>query len=532
MRKKGFLSITTRYLLHLSGAGAFLSILLIWNASYQQKQIVLKEMEQRTLLLCESLGNASSLRYFLGDTKAIRYLFDKAIEIQDVSSILLIDKKGAVEIQSGSMSGGYTPQNILETKNTSVWRDENYIHALAPLTIQRQKARGVMDMLLDPSQPNDAPSNDSLETDTLGYISVNMSLTRARAYIKSLILRSVAATLIIILFGSAVAFYFFKRAIITPIQDLAEAMTKGDLTERAVVTSNDEIGELANSFNTMLQEIKKSRYELENYNQTLSMKVADRTKDLEMALNSLNEAQEKMLRSQKLATIGQLASSVGHELRNPLGAINNAIYYIRDSLKDTEIIKSDQMLAEFLDMAESEIQGATNIIKDLLDFSHVGQLQLQPTNVNELLKSVRSVIPVPENVKIINALDLSLPIIMVDPQRLRQVFINLITNAIQAMPDGGELEINTRYENVGNDLLVVWINFKDTGTGISEETMKKIFEPLFTTKVKGTGLGLCICQGIIETHGGKIIVESVLGKGTVFKVRLSGVTRAVQGEKA
>ena len=517
---KGFLSLTFRYVLHLAGVGAFLSILIIGYASFQQKRIVLREMEQRAHLLCESLAGASSLRYFLGDLTAIRYIFASAKEIEDVTSITLTDPKGAVEIHSGLSDEALNVSEIIGTEKTKVWRDQNHIHAVAPLTVRRQKSQ-VTDMLLEP-----APVNEVSESDTLGYIQVNMSLKRTNAYLRDLILRSIAATLMIIALGSGLAFFFFRKTVLNPILRLARAMTEarsGHLEVRLDVVQRDEVGILTQSFNEMTADLKKAEEELMRANLDLENRVKKRTRDLEQALQELKQTQEKMLRSQKLAAIGQLASSVGHELRNPLGAINNAIYYIRDALKGSAVLLQDPSLSEFLNMAETEIQNSTRIIKDLLDFAHVGRHSLQPTDLNGQLKSLKNVVTIPKNIQIIEDYSPEMPSLLLDSQRMRQVFINLIVNAVQAMPEGGRLFVSTRFQNgPGPENPVISVIFQDTGTGMSEETMKKLFEPLFTTKSKGTGLGLAICRGIVDSHGGKIFVESVLGKGSTFTVRLSG----------
>jgi signal transduction histidine kinase len=229
----------------------------------------------------------------------------------------------------------------------------------------------------------------------------------------------------------------------------------------------------------------------------------------------------RLLAGIEAITKGDLASGVGHELRNPLGAIRNAIYYVRDSLKGDPIVQQDPSVMEFLDLADREIKSSTSIISDLLDFARVLKLELEDTDINVLIDSSLGAMEFPANVKLIKNLKEDLPHAPVDGQKMRQVFINLASNAVQAMPQGGELEIDTSLSGVsGNSADAVLIQFKDTGVGIRREDMKEIFEPLFTTKAKGTGLGLAICQGIVEKHGGMILVDSEVGKGSTFTVHL------------
>ncbi len=255
-----------------------------------------------------------------------------------------------------------------------------------------------------------------------------------------------------------------------------------------------------------------------------------RANQLERAYDDLTKLQDRILQQEKMAAIGRLASGVGHELRNPLGAIKNAIYYIKDALAGSSLLEKDPTVSEFIEVIETEIKNSTAIIADLLDYSKVGKLHAQVTDVHVLLQELQSILEVPPQIKLTMNLAKKLPQITADPLRLRQVFINLANNAVQAMPDGGELNISTFMEShyAGDEICVV---FKDTGHGISKENLNKIFEPLFTTKDKGTGLGLAICSGIVASHGGKIEVESVAGKGSQFIVRLPLVS-SLRGESA
>jgi|CXWL01.1.fsa_nt_gi signal transduction histidine kinase len=243
---------------------------------------------------------------------------------------------------------------------------------------------------------------------------------------------------------------------------------------------------------------------------------------MEKANRELRESQEKMIRSEKLASIGELASGVGHELRNPLAAIRNALYYVRDALKESALSKEDPGLMEFLDMADREIQSATHIIGDLLDFARTPELVLQLTDVNALLLEAKGIIEIPASVYVIEHFGADLPPVAIDRERMRQVFMNLLQNAVQAIPKDGEVHITTRTVCVpeGSKSKYLLVDIRDTGTGISDQDRKKIFEPLFTTKAKGTGLGLPICLGIVQTHSGEITVESRAGAGATFTVRL------------
>jgi PAS domain S-box-containing protein len=258
---------------------------------------------------------------------------------------------------------------------------------------------------------------------------------------------------------------------------------------------------------TVVQEItRRVRAEkaLKTYSEQLEEMVQARTRDLQ-------EAQQQLVRREKLAVLGQLAGGVGHELRNPLGAIKNAVYFIKLVLKDPA-----PEVKETLEILGQEVDRSERIISDLLDFARPKPLTRRKVDLHTVVREALSRTVVPDNVKIVDQLDQAPPIILADPGQLEQVFDNLILNAIQAMPGGGRLTIKAETENED----WVSVSFCDDGVGISEENLRKIFEPLFTTKAKGIGLGLALVKTLVEAHGGAVEVQSEAGKGSNFVVRL------------
>jgi two-component system NtrC family sensor kinase len=231
--------------------------------------------------------------------------------------------------------------------------------------------------------------------------------------------------------------------------------------------------------------------------------------------------QARLVRSEKLAILGQLAGGVSHELRNPLGVIKNAVYFLNMVLD-----ASDPKIKEMLEILTQEVAKSERIISDLLDFARTKPPIRRKVAINEVIQETLSLIEVPGNIQVISRLEQKLPLILADPGQLDQIFSNIIHNGIQAMtssssvetPEGGQLTIETRLES--QEWLAVTI--ADTGVGISPENMEKIFEPLFTTKAKGIGLGLAIVKTLVEGHGGTIEAESegVPGKGSRFTVKL------------
>ncbi len=242
---------------------------------------------------------------------------------------------------------------------------------------------------------------------------------------------------------------------------------------------------------------------LQAYSKELEVMVAERTKELQ-------EAREQLIRQEKLAMLGQLASGVAHELRNPLGVIYNAVYFLQMTLSG-----ADEMTREYLEIIYNRAHEVEKIILDLFNLLRTRPAEREEITVSELSVEVLRSRQPPGNVKATTKIAANLPPVFVDPGQIRQVLANLVANAYQAMPEGGELTLSIQAEQER-----VHVAIADTGGGISPETMPKIFEPLFTTRAKGIGLGLAVSKNLVEINGGSIKVESTEGQGSTFTVSL------------
>ena len=258
---------------------------------------------------------------------------------------------------------------------------------------------------------------------------------------------------------------------------------------------------------------KRAEQELQAYSEYLEEMVNERTR-------ALQEAQEKMIRQERLATLGQLAGSVGHELRNPLGVISNAIYFLKMTQPD-----ATTKVLEYLDIIEKETKTSDKIVTDLLDFTRIKSIDREPTRVADLFEQTLQRYSVPPSVDVQLDLPPHLPPVYADPAQVVQVLGNLVTNACQAMasadglPGVGKLTLSASLQG---DMIAIAV--QDTGMGIPPENMGKLFEPLFTTKTKGIGLGLAVSQKLIEANGGRIEACSEPGKGSTFTVYLPVVS--------
>jgi PAS domain S-box-containing protein len=246
----------------------------------------------------------------------------------------------------------------------------------------------------------------------------------------------------------------------------------------------------------LIESLKEAR-------ERLGQKVEERTREL-------RKSQEQLLKAQRLAVIGELAGMVGHDLRNPLTSISGATYYVKKQLPS----ETGSKVREMLDLVEKNIDYSNKIINDLLDYSREVTLDLTESNPKSIMKEVLALVEVPGNVKIVDLTN-HRPVLKADVEKLKRAFVNLVKNAVDAMPKGGTLTIEAK--SVNDD---VEFAFSDTGMGMPSCVIGKIFTPLFTTKAKGMGFGLAICKRVVEAHGGKIKVDSILEKGTTFTVTL------------
>jgi signal transduction histidine kinase len=252
---------------------------------------------------------------------------------------------------------------------------------------------------------------------------------------------------------------------------------------------------------------KWAEVEIQVLNKELEQRVEDRTREL-------RDAQERLVRQERLATLGQLAGSVGHELRNPLGVMSNAVYFLKMTQPD-----ASAQVREYLGIIENEIRTSNKIVTDLLDFTRIKSVEKVQTAVYELVRQTLERYPVPATVQVQLEIPAELPPVFADPQHVIQILGNLTLNACQAMKADGRLLIRAVSSEVDGKSSVA-ISVIDNGLGIPPENMAKLFEPLFTTKPNGIGLGLAVSQKLAGANGGRIEVQSEPGQGSTFTLYL------------
>jgi signal transduction histidine kinase len=317
--------------------------------------------------------------------------------------------------------------------------------------------------------------------------------------------------------------YVLARLIARPIlrlRQVSQAVAAGDLNQRTGLQQADEIGDLAGAFDAMTLRLRERTAEAARLYDIATR----RNTELVEAYEKLRRTQQQLIQSEKLSAIGQLTAGIVHDVKNPLAVIKG----LAELMEDDPAL--DDVNRRNLAQIGEHVNRANRIVGDLMKFARQSNLEMLPGDMRLTLETVErltSYLAKQSRVKVINDLPAAAIIATYDSQQIEQVLVNLVQNAIQAMPDGGTLRLNL--SQVGQ---TVAIAVQDTGTGIKPENLGKIFDPFFTTKPagEGTGLGLAVSYGIVANHGGKIDVESTVGKGTTFTVLLPVEPLANAGE--
>jgi signal transduction histidine kinase len=427
-----------------------------------------------------------SLEYHMlkNDRPAIARYLESLNNSEEIKSASIIRDDGRIVFSTNSTSVGlkispaFLARSIRSGENQSMnlgFRSDERILSVITDIPNRKECRGC----------------HSSATNSLGIMIVDISMKSTENLIVQNRNRLILSSCIAIIAVSVMLFLLNNRFIYAPVKKLTrviEGVRKGDLTIREDYPIRDELGHLGDSLNTMIE-------------------------SLDEANNKLRESYKRQLyQSEKLSAIGLLTSGIIHEIQNPFIGIHNSLKVIYDEMRDQET-------REILSQIMSEMNKPMRMARELLGFVKPSEQKTEYADLNELVEGALFFIgkqAEKQQVSIRKEFSDRLPKIRVDADAIKQVFMNLIINAVQAMPGGGEILISTGISANGEDLRV---SVEDNGPGIASADIEKLFKPFFSTKKGGTGLGLYMSKGIINSHGGEISVETLQGRGSKFTIK-------------
>jgi two-component system, NtrC family, sensor kinase len=512
--------------------GSLLAVMLVIFAflGYLNIRLHRQDLEAATLASAERVSdviNRSAAYYMLhNDREGLYHSIQSIADEPGMVKVRIFDQEGKI----GYSTDAAEVSHVLDKKGEACYGCHNQSQPLARLNrpdrfrIYRnasgQRVLGIITPIENrPSCSNAECHAHSAEQRVLGVLDTDLSLAKADAQLKFSTARMSAYTAGAILIVALLSWLFVWRVVDIPLNALksgTEHLGRGELGYQIEVRSEDEVGELARSFNGMSLQLRAANEQIVDWTRTLEERVEQKTTELK-------RAHEHVLHVERMASIGKMAAVVAHEVNNPLSGILTYAKLLRKWVGTGQAghDKRDEAM-ECLELIATESRRCGDLIKNLLCLSRTAPMNVQATDINAVID--RCLLLVRHQLDMVGVelrLDLTrdLPLVPCDPAQMEQLFIALITNAIDAMPRGGTLWLENRLTQT-DDGAVIEIRVRDDGTGIPADVLPHIFEPFMTTKEDGhgTGLGLAIARGIVERHKGRIDVETELGRGTTFFV--------------
>jgi signal transduction histidine kinase len=471
-------SLQTRLVIHILLLLSLVMIVTTYFGIKRESQGILQQMQKDGIALAKSYGISVENALLLGGTGLSR-VTGVAGRTKGINFLMVIDTTSTVIGHTDSrMIGASVKDDALLTKA---------LHA--PITALEKGRTPITEIGRDNSREN--TFRVVIPLVTLSTIKGALELELDMAGISEAIARTNRQSLLIAfaaLLCSATYVWFFARTLTRPVKNLvraARSVASGDLNHEITVKGRDEISHLAISFNYMTEKLREIR-----------------------------DLQHRIHQSEKLALLGELAMGIAHEVRNPLGAIKTCGQFLEEKFDP------DDSRAKFTQLIIRESERLDQLVSRLLNFARPAERQPQYEDINELLDNAITLAVLKVNgprIAVEKRFFAGLPQLYVDAKRLSQAFLNVLLNAIDAMPDKGLLTLSTSLEKEAQRVV---ITIADTGEGIPKESLEKIFYPYFTTRSRGTGLGLAIVQQIIAEHNGTIDVKSTVDEGTAVTIAL------------
>jgi len=489
-----------------------------------------QHLEQTTLLSAERVSDVikhSTTDYMLrNDREGLYHSIQTMAAEPGMEKIRIFDQEGRITYTTDSVEQNHVVDKTAEACYACHAQSQPLARLNRPdrFRIYRNAAGARVLGIITPIENQPACSNAAChahpaEQQILGVLDTNLSLAKADVQLAESSHRMIAYTGCALLLIALLSWFFVWQVVGRPVKALergTERLAAGDLGYQIDVQSKDEIGELAHSFNGMSRQLHSEHTENLAWTRTLEQRVEQKTRELK-------RAHEHALHTEKMASIGKMADVLAHEINNPLSGILTYAKLLRKWIdRDDAGVGRHQEICDSLDLIASESRRCGDLVKNLLTFSRTTPMNLQPTNVNQVIERSLRLVQHQLDLASIHVqpqLDPELPPVLCDAAQIEQVLLALVMNALDAMPQGGNLWLTTNSTREPSQVRIV---VRDDGAGIPPEILPRIFEPFLTTKEtgRGVGLGLAISHSILERHNGNIEVQSELGRGTTFTVTL------------
>ncbi|MFZ0861520.1 MAG: ATP-binding protein [Candidatus Sulfotelmatobacter sp.] len=522
------LTLTLSAKLNILLLGAMVVIFALLG--YLNVRLHRQHLEQNTLLSAERVSDVikhSTTEYMLrNDREGLYHSIQTMAAEPGIEKIRIFDQEGRITYTTDAAEQNHVVDKTAEACYACHAQSQPLARLNRPdrFRIYRNVTRARVLGIITPIENQPACSNAAChahpaEQRILGVLDTNLSLAKTDVQVAESSRRMIAYTGCALLLIAVVSWFFVWQVVGRPVKALergTERLAAGDLGYQIEVHSNDEIGELANSFNSMSRQLQAERNENVSWTHTLEERVEHKTRELK-------RAHEHALHTEKMASIGKMAAVLAHEINNPLSGILTYAKLLHKWIdRDDGGRNHHQEICDSLDLIASESRRCGDLVKNLLTFSRTTPMNLQATNLNQVVdRSLRLVQHQLDlaGIQVQPQLDPDLPPVLCDAAQIEQVLLALVMNALDAMPQGGNLWLTTSFGHEPNQVRIV---VRDDGSGIPPEILPRIFEPFLTTKEtgRGVGLGLAISHSILERHNGSIEVQSEAGRGTTFTVTL------------
>jgi len=489
-----------------------------------------KHLEAATLLSAERISDVirrNTSEYMLrNDQQGLHHAIATMASEPGMVRVRVFDREGHISYSSDPSETG----RVVDKDGEACYGCHAHGQALAALNrpdrFRVYRAQGERVLAIITPIENQADCSNAVchahpaSQQILGVLDTHLSLARTDQQLAQLSWRIIACDVLAILWIAGLSWLFVGRVVDRPLKQLQAGTRKlsaGSLGYQIELSSRDEIGDLAGSFNSMSLQLRGANQQLVSWARNLEERVEEKTSEL-------RRVHEQVLHSETMASVGKMAAVVAHEVNNPLSGILTYSKLLTKWVDSGQVSNEKKQEArQCLELIASESRRCGELVKNLLTFSRQAPpMNVQATDVNRVADQCLLLVRhnlLNAGIELHPSLAEGLPRLQCDPSQIEQVLLAIIVNAADAMPRGGNLWVESRLGEHG-DFIVLKV--RDDGAGIPPEIMPKIFEPFVTTKDlnHGTGLGLAVSQGIVERHGGKISIESEVGKGTTVTITL------------